>query len=59
VHAKIESHVDGNVPDIIYNGNDHALLALLTLEELNVDDDFLPQLKGRTPLVISSLMRIL
>jgi hypothetical protein len=37
---------DGNVPGIIYNGNDHALLALSTLESLNVDDDFLSQLKG-------------
>ncbi len=37
---------DGNVLDIIYNGNDPALLALSTLETLNVDDDFLSQLKG-------------
>ncbi len=37
---------DGNVPDIIYNGDDLALLALSTLESLNVDDDFLSQLKG-------------
>ncbi len=39
---------DGNVPNIIYNGNDLALLALATLELLNVDDDddFLSQLKG-------------
>ena len=36
---------DGNVPDIIYNGSDHALLALTTSQELNVDDDFLSQLK--------------
>ena len=32
---------DGNVPDIIYNGSDPALLALKTFESLNVDDDFL------------------
>ncbi len=32
--------------DIIYNGNDPALLALSLLETLNVDDDFLSQLKG-------------
>ncbi len=31
--------------DIIYNGNDSALPALSTLESLNVDDDFLSQLK--------------
>jgi hypothetical protein len=37
---------DGNVPDIIDNGNDHALLALSTLETLNVHGDFLSQLKG-------------
>jgi hypothetical protein len=37
---------DGNVPDIIDNGNDPTLLALSTLETLNVDDDFLSQLKG-------------
>jgi hypothetical protein len=36
----------GNVPDIIYNGNDPALLALTTFQSLNVDDDFLSQLKG-------------
>ncbi len=36
---------DGNVPDIIYNGNNPTLLALSTLELLNVDDDFLSQLK--------------
>ncbi len=37
---------DGNVPGITNNGNDPALLALATLETLNVDDDFLSQLKG-------------
>ncbi len=37
---------DGNLPDIIYNGNDPVLLALLTLETLNVDYDFVSQLKG-------------
>ncbi len=37
---------DGNVPGIISNGNDPALLALSTLESLNVDEDFLSQLKG-------------
>jgi hypothetical protein len=37
---------DGNVPDIIYNGNDPTLLALATFQSLNVDDDFLYQLKG-------------
>jgi len=35
------------VHDIIYNGNDLALLlALTTFQSLNVDDDFLSQLKG-------------
>ncbi len=37
---------DGNVHDIIHNGNDLALLALSTLETLDVDDDFPTQLKG-------------
>jgi hypothetical protein len=37
---------DGKVPDIDTHGNDHALLALSTLEALNVDDDFLSKLKG-------------
>ncbi len=37
---------DGNVPDIIYSGSEHVLLALTTFQELNVDDDFLSQLKG-------------
>ena len=37
---------DGKVPDIDTNGNDHVLLALSTLEALNVDDDFLFNLKG-------------
>jgi len=37
---------DGNVPDIIYNGSDSPLLALTTFQLLNVDDDFLSQLKG-------------
>ena len=32
--------------DIIYNGNDPALLALSTFQSLNVDDDFPSQLKG-------------
>ncbi len=31
---------------VIYNGNDPSLLAPSTLESLNVDDDFLPRLKG-------------
>jgi hypothetical protein len=31
---------DGNVPYIIYNGNDPALLALATFQSWNVDDDF-------------------
>jgi len=31
---------------IIYNGNDPALLAQTTFQSLNVDDDFLSQLKG-------------
>jgi len=35
-----------NMPNIIYNGNDPALLALSTLEVLNVDGDFLYNLKG-------------
>ncbi len=34
------------MPNIIHNGNDPALLALSTVESLNVDDDFLSQLKG-------------
>ncbi len=34
------------MPDISNNGNDHALQAQSTLEKLNVDDDFLSQLKG-------------
>ncbi len=37
---------NGNMHDIIYNGSDHALLALTTFQSLNVDDDFLSQLKG-------------
>jgi hypothetical protein len=37
---------DGKVPDIDTNGNVHALLALSALEALNVDDDFLSNLKG-------------
>jgi hypothetical protein len=37
---------DENVLDIIYNGSDPALLALTTFQSLNVDDDFLSQLKG-------------
>jgi hypothetical protein len=37
---------DGKVPDIMYNGSDPTLLALTTFQELNVDDDFLSQLKG-------------
>jgi hypothetical protein len=37
---------DGNVPDIIYNGSDPVLLALTPFQELNVDDDFMSQLKG-------------
>jgi len=32
---------DGNVPEIISNGSDPALLALTTFQSLNVDDDFL------------------
>ena len=32
--------------DIIYNCSDPALLALTTFQELNVDNDFLSQLKG-------------
>ncbi len=34
------------MPDVDTNGNDLALLALSTLEILNVDDDFLSKLKG-------------
>ena len=38
---------DGNVHDIDTDGNDPALLALSTLEILNVNDDFfLSKLKG-------------
>ena len=33
------------MPDIDTNGNGPALLALSTLEALNVDDDFLSNLK--------------
>jgi hypothetical protein len=45
---RLESNLwwDGNVPTLIYNGKDPALLALPTLKSLNVDDDFLSQLKG-------------
>ncbi len=34
------------MPDIDTNGNGPALLALSTLEALNVDDDFMSNLKG-------------
>ncbi len=37
---------DGKVPDIDTNGNVPKLLALSTLESLNVDDDFMSNLKG-------------
>ena len=37
---------NGNVLDIINNGNDPALHALTRFQSLNVDDDFLSQLKG-------------
>jgi hypothetical protein len=37
---------DGNVPAIMYNGNDLALLTLTTFQSLNVNDDFLSQSKG-------------
>jgi len=37
---------DGKVSDIDTNGNGLALLALSTLEVLNVDDDFMSNLKG-------------
>ena len=37
---------DGKVFDMYTNGNGHALLALSTLEILNVDDDYLSNLKG-------------
>ena len=37
------------MPGIIYNGNDLALLAMTTFQTLNVDDDFLSQLKGAYP----------
>jgi len=37
---------DGKVHGIDTNGNGHVLLALSTLEALNVDDDFLSNLKG-------------
>jgi hypothetical protein len=36
---------DRNVPDIGTDGNDPSLLALSTLEILNMDDDFLSILK--------------
>ena len=37
---------DGNAHGIDTNGSGPALLALSTLEILNVDDDFLSKLKG-------------
>jgi hypothetical protein len=37
---------DGNVPALIHNGNDPALMALTTFQSLNVVDDFMSQLKG-------------
>ena len=36
---------DGNGPDIDTNSNDPPLLALSTLEILNINDDFLSKLK--------------
>ncbi len=36
---------DGNVPGIIYNCSDPALLAVTTFQSLNADDDFLSRLK--------------
>jgi hypothetical protein len=36
---------DGNMLDIMYNDDDHALPALTIFQSLNVDDDFLSQLK--------------
>ena len=51
---------DGKVHDIDTNGNVLALLALSTLKALNVDDDFLANLKGAyTPLVLIFLMIIM
>ena len=50
---------DGNVPGIDTNGDGPALLALSTSEALNVDDDFLSSLKGRTPLMHIFLMIIM
>jgi len=50
---------DGKVIDIDTNVNGHALPALSTLEALNVDDDFLSNLKGRTSFVLVFLLRIL
>ena len=37
---------DGKVPNINTNGNVHVLLEQSTLEALNVDNDFLSNLKG-------------
>ena len=37
---------DKKVPDIYTTSNGPALLALSTLEALNVDDDFMSDLKG-------------
>ena len=37
---------DGKVHDIDTNVNGPALLTMSTLEVLNVDDDFLPNVKG-------------
>jgi hypothetical protein len=47
------------VTDFDTNGNGLASVALSTLEALNVDDDFLSNLKGRTPLVLIFLMIII
>jgi hypothetical protein len=50
---------DEHVPDIDTNDNNPALLALLTLEILNVGDDFLSKLKGAYSSTCSYLVRIL
>ncbi len=45
--------------DIIHNGRDLALLALTPFYELNVDDDFVSQLKGAYSSCNYFLMEIL
>ena len=46
MHVRRESLWDGDVHGIESSGSYPELLALSTLESLNVDDDFLSKLKG-------------